>query len=488
MTAVKKEQPLEDVKELRLMGEGPFSAVQRWPEQQTEALPRALRSLASIVNEGLCHRCGSCVGICPQDVLEPDKEEYPAVKNLSACTDCDLCVKVCPGDEFDVFSIYKEQYESEVDLLDTHGSFQEAVIAHALDPDIRKESTSGGLVTTILLNLLEQGQIDGALVISSADDPIWKGKPIIARTREELLGAMKSKYAISPTNAALSEIRKLPGKYALVGLPCQIHGFIKAAKLSKELRERVVLTIGLFCHAAIEHEAFEIIWGKLGPQKDEAVKFISRVGKHPGTPHLKLRDGTLYPVYFPDKKGYRPSSMDMINVLYRLYTPNRCMLCFDALSEFADISVGDPWMPAPAKEVDFKKGWSMALLRTARGIEAFRAAEAAKLLESISLNRKQARVCNQHMAVEKKRRALRVLERYRKSGRSVPHYGTEPQSLPTLKGMPLVQAELNLFTHIFCFLRKGRSWILRFFLSNGGYQILWLNSLRKRLKHYLKGR
>ena len=89
---------------------GPFTKPINWEDEGQSQLPRALRSLSKIVDGGLCHRCGSCIGICPTKVLGLDNEEYPAVHNLSACTDCDLCVRVCPGDEFDVVDAYKKQF------------------------------------------------------------------------------------------------------------------------------------------------------------------------------------------------------------------------------------------------------------------------------------------------------------------------------------------------------------------------------------------
>ena len=92
--------------EAPLRGRGPFVEEMPWSdragsERGENEPPRALRGLAKIIDGGLCHRCGSCIGICPTNVLELDRQDYPTIKSLSACTDCDLCVKVCPGDEFD---------------------------------------------------------------------------------------------------------------------------------------------------------------------------------------------------------------------------------------------------------------------------------------------------------------------------------------------------------------------------------------------------
>ncbi|MCB0337928.1 MAG: 4Fe-4S binding protein, partial [Bdellovibrionales bacterium] len=158
-----------------------------WPRQEQLDPPRALRGLARIIDGGLCHRCGSCVGICPTNVLSLDKLDYPKIKNLSACTDCDLCVKVCPGDEFDYQRHHQERFGQSGQLESTHGHFIDAVIAHTNLDNLRQKATSGGLVTALLLHLLESKQIDGAIVIAADQENLWKGKPIVARSAEEMV-------------------------------------------------------------------------------------------------------------------------------------------------------------------------------------------------------------------------------------------------------------------------------------------------------------
>lgn len=446
--------------------------------------PRALRGLARIIDGGLCHRCGSCVGICPTGVLGLDDEEFPTVKALSNCTDCDLCVKVCPGDEFDIDAANQNLFGKLPDITETHGSFLEGLIAYSSNEELRKESTSGGLVSAILLHLLETKQIDGAVVIAADPETLWKGKPIIARTPQEIMAAARSKYAISPTNAVFQEIREIEGRYALVGLPCQIHGFTKAAELDSKLKDRVVLTIGLFCHAAIEHEAFEVIWKTLGEKTIGAKRFISRVGKHPGAPHLELADGTLYPVYFGDWPGYKPTSIEMINILYRLYTPNRCMTCFDALSEYADIAVGDPWMAPPGEDVDFYKGWSFSLIRTERGRKIVDEIKAKNKIGYKILTQRETLACNTIMAEEKRWRAFRVIETHKRQGKPIPSYGENYRVLPQHSGLQFVKTELHIFSHIFCFLPKLRAGVLRFVLGRGGYWLLWLNHKRRTFRFW----
>lgn len=466
-----------------LKGTGAFLRSASWNDDVKIAQPRALRALARIIDGGLCHRCGSCVGICPTKVLTTDNLSYPRIENLSACTDCDLCVKVCPGDEFDYHKAHRQIFDTPGDELSTHGEFIKAEIAHASDSEIREQSTSGGLVTALLLHLIETRQIDGALVIVSDPDNIWKGKPIIARTRSEILASMKSKYAISPTNSVFDQVREIPGKYCLVGLPCQIHGFVKAAELDQRIRERIVLTVGLFCHAAIEHEAFEIIWDSLGDKRHQAVRYISRIGKHPGTPHIELEDGSFYPVYFPDAKGYRPSSMELINIIYRLYTPPRCLTCFDALAEFADIAVGDPWMAPPEDDVNFLQGWSFALIRSARALKYYDDAVASGSLTSREITRREALKCNTMMSHEKRWRAFRIIETHRRQGKPIPAYHFYA---PKHRPKHFLKTEIHMLTHIFCFVPSLRSFVLRTMLSPFGYGLLWVNHKRRLVRDFLR--
>ncbi|NDC38303.1 MAG: 4Fe-4S dicluster domain-containing protein [Proteobacteria bacterium] len=464
---------------------GALLAPVQWGEGSSGEAPRALRGLARIVDGGLCHRCGSCIGICPTQVLGVDSEEYPTVLNLSACTDCDLCVKVCPGDEFNFLEEHQRLHGTSGDLTDTHGPFIDALVAHSNDETIRAHSTSGGLVTGLLCHLLETGQIDGAVVVGSQSETLWKGQAMVARSREQLLAAMKSKYAICTTNSALSEVRTHPGRYAIVGLPCQIHGYRKAAMLDPRIAERVVLAIGLFCHAAIEHEAFRVLWEGLGEKTKGATRFISRVGKHPGTPYLELADGSLYPVYFGDRRGYRPSSIEVINVLYRLYTPERCTTCFDGLADFADISVGDPWMAPPDKSVNFNEGWSFSLLRTPRGKRIFDEFIAAGKGTSVQVTAREARASNKLMAGEKRWRAFRVIETHRRQGKPIPSYGEATARFPRHNGWQFLTTEIHMLTHILCFLPAWRGRALRFFLGSG-YWLFWVNHKRRALRVWIR--
>ena len=150
-------------------------------------------------------------------------------------------MKVCPGHEVDFKGLNLEIFGKEPeDIL--IGNYLNCYVGHATDYDIRYNSASGGLVTALLIFALEEGLIDGALVTRMKKDKPLEPEPFIARTREEIIEARGSKYCPVPANVALREILEANEgeRFAVVGLPCHIHGMRRAQRVDARLKERVV--------------------------------------------------------------------------------------------------------------------------------------------------------------------------------------------------------------------------------------------------------
>ena len=48
------------------------------------------------VDREKCNRCGTCVDMCPMDVLHFGSSGYPYMKFRDDCWYCDYCVFLCP--------------------------------------------------------------------------------------------------------------------------------------------------------------------------------------------------------------------------------------------------------------------------------------------------------------------------------------------------------------------------------------------------------
>jgi hypothetical protein len=173
--------------------------------------------------------------------------------------------------------------------------------------------------------------------------------------------------------------------------------------------------------------------------------------------------------------------MEVINILYRLYTPQRCTTCFDALSEFADIAVGDPWLPPPDPSINFEHGYSFVLTRSALGAEIYSRAINTGHIKSFQVTKTEAKLSNIVMSAEKRWRAFRVIETQRRQGKAIPEYQDSSKHFPAHSGMKFVETELHMLSHIFCFLPRYRARVLTFMLTHG-YWLFWLNNKRRRVK------
>ena len=151
------------------------------------------------------------------------------------------------------------------------------------------EGQSGGVVTKLLQNLLDDGEIDGAVVIGANE---WKPISVIVTTSEGLfdfnknVDTSKSKYAISSLQAIRKAGEMGLEKIAVVGLPCQVaglrniqyHPFIskhgaergrdgKPAKIPK-----IEYIFGLFCTEKFEYSQLVDKVKSLDISMDDVVK------------------------------------------------------------------------------------------------------------------------------------------------------------------------------------------------------------------------
>ena len=299
------------------------------------------KNVSIVVTHRLCASCGTCAGVCPSSCINiiKTKESYIPKVNNEGCIECGLCLNVCPSYTFDYRNLNINVFGKEPEdwLV---GNYVNAYIGYSADSRVRYNSSSGGLVTQLLIYALDNKIIDGAIVTKMRGDDPLQPKPFIARTREEVIAASKSKYCPVPLNIMLKEVMKSNAdeKLALVGLPCHIQGVRKAESIIKSLKERILLHFGLFCGHAPTFSATEFLLQKLNVKRDDVKKIEYRDGGWPGNFCVLLRNGAK--VHIPFDSPYYWGL-----VFSQLFFTKRCSLCSDKLSEFADLSFGDAWLP-----------------------------------------------------------------------------------------------------------------------------------------------
>ncbi|KCZ72308.1 coenzyme F420-reducing hydrogenase, beta subunit [Candidatus Methanoperedens nitroreducens] len=319
----------------------------------------SVNKIRYVVDNNLCVRCGTCVGVCPLNAITLNDRNYP-VKN-SSCTGCGHCIEVCPGIDVDFPELTMQLFRKRFNINGLLGFFTNAYAGYALDPDIRANASSGGVITQLLIYLLEKKIIDGAIVAVTDPEAPCQSKPIIAKTKDELLQSMQSRYTIIPVNQLFGKIRQMEGKFALVGLPCHIHGFRKLANIDPVIRDRIYLVLGLYCNLNLEQEATLDLQKISRISQKEIKNFEYRGGEWPGAIRITKKNGNTHNLHYSNYKD------GAFNYLSRLYYAKRCLYCIDGSSELADISFADPWVQDGNGDWVFKGGWTLIFERTEKG-------------------------------------------------------------------------------------------------------------------------
>lgn len=394
-----------------------------------------------VIDEGLCLGCGTCVAACPSILKMKINErgEYAPEIEKKSCISCGLCYEVCPG-HFIPLNRFNGNFIDNDETANSRslGNLNKTYVAYSTNLELRESATSGGIVSSILSFMLEEKLIDGA-IIAHMDKKTWIAKTKIVTTLNEIHAAKQSKYVSIPTNSILKKVRTLDGKFALVGLPCQIHGFTNLSNRIKGIDDKIAIKIGLFCGSNLKTTALKFLLKRLGITNYSSIRELEyRGGKYPGGFLVKLWNGKEIFI----KRYY-------FNLLSLLYGMPRCLLCPDLTNELADISIGD------ASIGDQKKPLGILITRSMRGESVVNKAKSDGYLQIRYLDPDAIITSNFALLVSKKKGSqVRMIIRERK-GLKNPSYLTMIESLqPTSR---------QIFYETIQSLLRGRvsSWILR---------------------------
>lgn len=141
--------------------------------------------------------CGTCAAACPTGALRVElntkRGGYEPLLDESCCIRCGRCLEMCPGRE-----VLLDELSGRFLDGDFHqeqlGRYRRLCLGAASDAQIRYHGASGGLVTALLIQALEAKRIDGAIVLGNDYEKPLLTRPMLARTREEIIAANGSKY------------------------------------------------------------------------------------------------------------------------------------------------------------------------------------------------------------------------------------------------------------------------------------------------------
>lgn len=339
-----------------------------------------------VVAHGSCCECGSCVLVCPHNVIEyidgkpkqTAKESAPFdYCGISEGIGCDVCAQVCPRLQPREFQVAEAVFADQEAPMHQggFGQYQEIYAARVKDPAVMAVAQDGGVVTALLLHALRSGRIDGAIVSAADPDKPCVPRPICATTEQEILSAAGSWYTYSPNDLALQDaVDKDCRKVAFVGVPCQVTPtrkadlrdpeFLRTDKKKDKILERqtrslkdpasrIALRVGLLCSEVFDFEGLMVrkIQGEMGIPLSDITKFNVK-----GEVHVHRRSGEMVRIGLVEAQEHaRPE----------------CHHCGDFSAELADVSCGGVGC----------MGWTITITRTDLGRRVMQELIDADLIE-----------------------------------------------------------------------------------------------------------
>ena len=143
----------------------------------------------AVIDADRCIQCGTCVASCPSDSIGIGDDGLPELVKM--CTGCSLCWDMCPRGGLR----YERQWKITGGEDNVKGAGDPITEFSArVEEGWRENAQDGGLVTAVLIQLLEAGEIDGALIATESDEEPWKAEAFLATTPEECIENAGSFY------------------------------------------------------------------------------------------------------------------------------------------------------------------------------------------------------------------------------------------------------------------------------------------------------
>lgn len=381
---------------------------------------KSIENLRSVISHNLCNRCGTCVGLSEGKIVFGDKtaEYLPEIKHELSDELADRIWRACPGKYFD-FPAYRKLFFPEVAHFHTYtGPYQEIFIGFATNPEVRINSASGGILTAILLWLLDKNLIDGAVVTAMSESEPWLAKSFIATTPEDIIRAAQSKYIITSVNEILPLIETFQGRLAYVGLPGQVQAIRKLQAMNDPSVRNIHYIFGPFYGNTLHFSSIKSFLRSYGEKDYHNIsKLWFRYGEWPGNMRIEMKNGRI--IQLPKFHA---------NYLIPFHILKNSLLCTDLSNEFTDVSGGDAWAPVYEER---GKGFSMVISRSKKGQEILEQMLSEGYLSLQHIDENEAITMHSHGYDLKKRGAFIRMKFRRMIGLPVPDYGYE------LKGFPL---------------------------------------------------
>lgn len=309
------------------------------------------RLLDNVLASGLSTNSGIYAGVDPElsmKINERGEYEYIGVDDhYRGPADKLLQVSafggVAPNEDEIAQALYGSQTGVQHDVI--AGYFLGTSAGWVDEPGFRSGSSSGGVATWVLCELMKRGEIDGVVHLKEGGPEGQLFTYQVSRSVDEVRAGAKTRYYPGELSTVLREIRNVPGRYAVVGIPSFIYELRLLQRIEPVFRERIVYTIGLICgHQKSANYARYLAWrGGILPEMLRSIDFRKKIAQEPANQYSTEIVGLVDGV----EEAKIISQKDLFGTDWGLgfFKSSFSDFTQDALNETADLALGDAWLP-----------------------------------------------------------------------------------------------------------------------------------------------
>jgi coenzyme F420 hydrogenase subunit beta len=299
-----------------------------------------------VIETGRCVGCGGCAFLAGGR-MELDKFGYfrPVLPlNKQSAELANACPFLAPELNEDVLA---DRFLPDTPNRDHKlGKYFDVLAAHVEEDDFRETGSSGGMGSWIASELLNSGRIDGVIharpvARTASEAPFFRYG--ISRRVEEIRRAAHSHYHVVEFSEVLVEVKRTPGRYLFIGVPCMVKAIRRAQVADSDIADRITYTLALVCgHLKSVHWALSLGWSAgIKPEDVGAITF-----------RIKSEDVPAKAYYFQVEnrasgEGLVRNAATIVGGKFNLgaMMPEACNYCDDVVGETADVTIGDAWLP-----------------------------------------------------------------------------------------------------------------------------------------------
>ena len=260
-------------------------------------------------------------------------------------------------------------------------------IGYSTDAKIRHHATSGGIGTSLVKWLFDQGIVETSISFSFNPETLEYTPKIIHSFEEyEICGSIY--HEIDLIKFIKSHLQDIRGGFVCFALPCQTQAIRKI--IERNGNQAIILGLTCSSQQMIEATKYLLYRNKIDTHSVKLIKY--RGDGWPSGVKIEMKDGTNR--FFPNNASLWTSIFHS-----RMFIRKKCFKCKDTLNKWSDIALADPWLNEYIKNE--KIGQTVCTAFTDKGLSYLREAQSNNYITIIEIPFEKV-IESQHSTIRRK--------------------------------------------------------------------------------------